>query len=185
MEHNLSWGSYIRGGGTAVVTAEAIESIGGLFGTRASGDNAELATVRAGSAVTVVSTLLPGLPETITEPNAFESWSIDPRLAEGDVTCDIAASVLADSDTQHPIPLIYRLTVGPGTLWILASNGVCTRSSVGPTLVSEMDEPLKNPRPMLVHVRRALEMWFGAAAPFSAGPDLSVVTTAIEGLRNE
>ena len=167
VEVRIKLEAYIRGGGTIVVTAEAIESMGGLFGVHASGERAALTALRAGSTVHLVSTLLPGLPETVTEPSEFESWSIDHRFATDGATIDIAASVPGGS--SQPIPLIYRLRVGSGTVWILASNGVCRQSSVGPTLVSEMDEPLGNPRP--VQLTCSLLWSYGSALLHHSLPD--------------
>ena len=174
---------YVLRGGTAVVTAEAIESVGGVFGVQASGESPVAVHASGASpvAVKINETVLPLPRNSAVEECDFEAFDIDTRRAVGGVEIAAGATVLQASTS---IPLVYHLQVGRGTMWVLATNGVCTRTPVGPKLTSQMDVPLATPRPILNHVQLALDSWLRAVAPFTAG-DLSVVTTALEGHDNE
>ena len=74
--------TFIRAGGVAVVTAEMVESMGGIFGITASGDTASLTTVHGlASSVTVMfdQTVLNGLPRSCLEACDFSVFTVDTR----------------------------------------------------------------------------------------------------------
>jgi hypothetical protein len=61
---------------------------------------------------------------------------------------------------------------GSGSILILASPFGVAGELVGP-VTSEIDRPLGKPYPLLAHVRAALDLVFGEAAPFDLGTELS------------
>eukprot|EP01052_Picozoa_sp_SAG31_P017499 SAG31_NODE_1198_length_9441_cov_3.648897_10_plen_816_part_00 len=173
---------YTRNGGVACVTAETVESMGGIFGIQADGDSG-LQRVSGGATVTFRTNILPTVV-SVDEMAAFDVYNIDARRVVKNGQLEVAATVHTRDNRE--IPVLLKLQIGAGTLYIFATPGIGSRvhtqqDSKWSPLLNEMNKPLPCPRPMLLHVQAVLSLLLSDVALFSAGNDrqLSVVTTAV------
>ena len=172
LETTLKLERYVKeGGGTLVVTIDALSSLPSLLGVTA--DMTDCTDLPAGQVV-CMSARGCAQAATLNETRAIRH-------------CRVASSVLLPIVTTYPATANSTTLVWSsgsafqGVLLVLASSGMSATRVAGPNANSRVNGRLANPFPMADHARSLLTQLLGESAPFSTGAGaLSLVVNRVD-----